>query len=96
MEHACTVFAFTNLHLEINRIETEVVPGNIYSEKALKRPGFINEGILRDWLYWNDNNYNIDLFHPSGILTRKIQIRKNLRQNKIKKTMNLYNPLRYD
>jgi ribosomal-protein-alanine N-acetyltransferase len=40
--------------LEINRIEAEVIPGNISSEKVLEKLNFKQEGNLRDWLFWNE------------------------------------------
>ncbi len=42
--------------LQINRIEAEVMVGNIASEKVLLKAGFQQEGILREWMYW-DNRY---------------------------------------
>ena len=48
--------------LEINRIEAEVMPGNIYSEKALSRLGFKNEGLLRDWMFWNEKHYDMIMY----------------------------------
>jgi len=38
------------------------MPGNIYSEKALKRLGFKKEGLLRDWMYWNKKHYDMIMF----------------------------------
>lgn len=48
--------------LEINRIEAEVMPGNTASEKVLTKLGFKKEGILRDWMYWNENHYDMIMF----------------------------------
>jgi len=48
--------------LEINRIEAEVMPGNIYSEKALNRLGFKREGLLRDWMLWNGKHYDMIMY----------------------------------
>ena len=48
--------------LEINRIEAEVMQGNTASEKVLEKLGFTNEGVLRDWMYWNDKHYDITMF----------------------------------
>lgn len=53
-------FGFNNL--EINRIEAEVMQGNIASEKVLEKLGFKNEGILRQWMYWNGNHYDMTMF----------------------------------
>jgi ribosomal-protein-alanine N-acetyltransferase len=48
--------------LNINRIEAEVMPGNVASEKVLSKIGFKNEGLLRQWMYWNDKHYDINMF----------------------------------
>ena len=48
--------------LEINRIEAEVMPGNIYSEKALNGLGFKKEGLLRDWMLWNEKYYDMIMY----------------------------------
>jgi ribosomal-protein-alanine N-acetyltransferase len=48
--------------LGINRIEAEVMQGNIASEKVLEKLGFTKEGILRDWMYWNNNHYDMTMF----------------------------------
>lgn len=48
--------------LEINRIEAEVMPGNIYSEKVLNKLGFKKEGILRDWMLWNNKHYDMIMY----------------------------------
>lgn len=53
-------FGFNNLN--INRIEAEVMIGNIQSEKLLLRLGFQNEGCLRDWMYWNDKHFDMTMF----------------------------------
>jgi len=46
----------------INRIEAEVIPGNIASEKVLEKLGFTKEGVLREWMYWNGDHYDIAMF----------------------------------
>jgi len=48
--------------LEINRIEAEVMPGNIYSEKVLVKLGFEKEGVLRDWMIWNGQYYDMIMY----------------------------------
>ena len=53
-------FGFNSLG--INRIEAEVMQGNIASEKVLLKLGFKNEGILRDWMLWNGRYYNMTMF----------------------------------
>jgi ribosomal-protein-alanine N-acetyltransferase len=53
-------FGFKNF--AINRIEAEVMQDNIASEKALTKLGFKKEGILRDWMYWNDKHYDMTMY----------------------------------
>ena len=48
--------------LEINRIEAEVMQGNTNSEKVLYKLNFKNEGILRQWMYWNKKYYDMTMF----------------------------------
>jgi ribosomal-protein-alanine N-acetyltransferase len=48
--------------LGINRIEAEVMQGNIASEKVLRKLGFTKEGMLRDWMYWNTRHYDMTMF----------------------------------
>ena len=57
--------------LEINRIEAEVMQGNVASERVLEKLGFTNEGVLRDWMYWNDKHYDMTMF----ALLRKDRLR---------------------
>lgn len=44
------------------RIEAEVMQGNIGSEKLLTKLQFKKEGVLRDWMYWNNACYDITMF----------------------------------
>jgi len=48
--------------LEINRIEAEVMIGNTASEKILEKTGFTKEGILRQWMYWNNTYYDMIMY----------------------------------
>ena len=48
--------------LQLNRIDAEVMQGNIGSEKVLSKLNFKNEGILRDWMYWNEKHYDMTMF----------------------------------
>jgi len=56
------VIEFGFMQLGINRIEAEVMQGNIASEKVLGKLGFKNEGILRQWMYWNGKHYDMTMF----------------------------------
>ncbi|QES88280.1 GNAT family N-acetyltransferase [Rhizosphaericola mali] len=57
-----TVIKFGFNQLQVNRIEAEVMEGNIISEKVLDKVGFQNEGTLRDWMFWNDKYFNMKMF----------------------------------
>lgn len=57
---AVTKFGFEKL--EIHRIEAEVMPRNIYSGKALESLGFKKEGLLRDWMLWNEKHYDMIMY----------------------------------
>lgn len=46
----------------LKRIEAEVMQGNIGSEKLLEKLNFQKEGILRQWMYWNDTLYDISMY----------------------------------
>jgi len=48
--------------LEVNRIEAEVMKGNKQSVKLLEKMGFINEGLLRDWMFWEGKHYDMHMF----------------------------------
>lgn len=50
------------LPIRVNRIEASVVPGNIGSEKVLKKNGFIFEGCLREKAFWNNQYHDMNLF----------------------------------
>ncbi|MFK7906444.1 MAG: GNAT family N-acetyltransferase [Chitinophagales bacterium] len=39
-----------------------VALGNIGSEKLLTKLSFQKEGILRQWMHWNENYYDITMF----------------------------------
>jgi len=53
-------YGFTEM--DINRIEAEVFPGNHASEIVLNKAGFTREGILKQWLYWNNNYYDMIMY----------------------------------
>jgi ribosomal-protein-alanine N-acetyltransferase len=36
--------------------------GNIISEKVLDKLNFKNEGVLREWMFWNDKHYDMTMF----------------------------------
>ncbi len=50
------------LPIHINRIEACVVPGNIGSEKVLKKNGFTFEARLREKGFWDNRYHDMNLF----------------------------------
>ncbi|MTI31764.1 GNAT family N-acetyltransferase [Xanthovirga aplysinae] len=48
--------------LEINRVEGEVMKGNIQSMKLLERFSFKKEGLLKDWMYWNERHFDMWMY----------------------------------
>ena len=48
--------------LDINRIEAEVMQGNIISEKLLGKLNFRREGVLRQWMLWNGQYYDMTMY----------------------------------
>lgn len=53
-------YGFTTL--ELKRIEAEVLPGNKASEKVLTKTGFRHEGLLQQWMLWDDKAYDINMY----------------------------------
>jgi len=53
-------FGFSSL--DINRIEAEVMQGNTSSKKVLEKLGFIKEGVLREWMLWNNKYYDMTMY----------------------------------
>lgn len=53
-------FAFNIL--SVNRVEAEVIDGNIFSQKVLLKAGFTHEGMLRQWMYWDDRHFDMHMF----------------------------------
>ncbi len=40
----------------------EVMQGNTASEKVLIKWGFTKEGLLRQWMHWNHQHYDMTMF----------------------------------
>ncbi len=57
-----TIIRYGFDELNINRIEAEVMLGNIGSEKLLTKLNFLKEGTLRQWMFWNEKYYDITMF----------------------------------
>jgi ribosomal-protein-alanine N-acetyltransferase len=58
--HAVIGFGFNEL--DINRIEAEVMQGNVMSENLLEKLNFKREGILRQWMLWNEQYYDMTMY----------------------------------
>ena len=56
------VIHFGFIQLELNRIEAEVMQGNTRSENVLGTLDFKNEGVLREWMFWNEQHYDMTMF----------------------------------
>jgi len=74
-----TIVDFGFKQLEINRIEAEVMIGNLASERVLDKLGFTKEGILRQWLYWNEKHYDMIMYSllKIDIVSKKQIIKTN-------------------
>lgn len=48
--------------LELNRIEAEVMQGNLASNKVLAKLNFTNGGILKQWMFWNGKHSDMTMF----------------------------------
>ena len=56
------VIGFGFNELNINRMEAEVMQGNIISDKLLEKLNFKREGILRQWMLWNEQYYDMTMY----------------------------------
>jgi [ribosomal protein S5]-alanine N-acetyltransferase len=56
------IIAFGFEQLGVNRIEAEVMPGNLSSEKVLEKLGFVKEGLLRDWMLFDGKHFDMHMF----------------------------------
>ncbi|MDL1896536.1 GNAT family N-acetyltransferase [Anaerolineae bacterium CFX7] len=50
------------LGLALNRIEALVVPGNVASARVLTKVGFQREGILREYGFWKNRFWDLEMF----------------------------------
>lgn len=57
-----TVIRFGFEHLEINRIEAEIIKQYSESGRILEKFNFKNEGILRQWLLWNGLYHDVIMY----------------------------------
>lgn len=57
-----------------NRIEAMVMPGNTGSMRVLRKNGFVEEGVLRDYLYFRDDFQTVHMFSQ---LAREWRARRN-------------------
>ena len=61
-EAIAAILKFGFEELGVNRIEAEVIPGNTASERVLEQLGFVHEGLLRQWMYWNGKHSDINMY----------------------------------
>jgi [ribosomal protein S5]-alanine N-acetyltransferase len=57
-----TIIRFGFEQLQVNRIEAEVMKGNLRSERLLEKIGFNKEGVLKSWMQWKDRHFDISMF----------------------------------
>jgi len=57
---AVTAYGFSTL--ELKRIEAEVLPGNKGSEKVLEKTGFRHEGLLQQWMLWDNKAFDVNMY----------------------------------
>ena len=48
--------------LDLRRIDAEIRPGNVASENALMKYGFLHEGLLRQWTLWNGEYQDMNMY----------------------------------
>lgn len=56
------VLNFGFQRMKLNRVEALVMPGNIGSEKVLAKLGFQREGLLRQYAYFKESFYDLQMF----------------------------------
>jgi ribosomal-protein-alanine N-acetyltransferase len=56
------VLTFGYQRMNLNRVEALIMPGNIASEKVLLKLGFQCEGLLRQYAYFKDSFYDLQMF----------------------------------
>ena len=61
-EALATVVDYAFGPMDLHRLEAEVMPGNVASEKVLAKNGFTKEGLLKEWMYWDGVYFDITLF----------------------------------
>ena len=61
-EALTAIVQFGTERLGLRRIEAEVRPGNIASKVVLKKAGFTYEGLLRQWVQWNGQHYDMEMY----------------------------------
>ncbi|MFY0256328.1 GNAT family N-acetyltransferase [Chitinophaga sp. 30R24] len=56
-------FGFNDLGLV--RVDAEVLPGNQASQKVLEKNGFLHEGLLQQWMWWDGKAFDIHMYARS-------------------------------
>ena len=56
------VLNFGFRRMKLNRVEALVMPGNVGSEKVLTKLGFHREGLLRQYAYFKEQFYDLQIF----------------------------------
>jgi glycosyltransferase involved in cell wall biosynthesis/RimJ/RimL family protein N-acetyltransferase len=61
-ESLSEVIKFGYNKLKINRVDAETLLGNKRMQNVFLKLGFRIEGVLRDWLYWNNQYFDMTMF----------------------------------
>lgn len=61
-EALAKIIHFGKTELGLTRIDAEVMPGNIASEKLLLKLGFTHEGLLHDWVSWQGDFFDVNVY----------------------------------
>lgn len=65
---------FSFYHIPINRIEAVTLKENIASITTLKKVGFVREGTMKNYRYFNGQSHDVEMF---AIITSRMQTQKN-------------------
>ena len=61
-EAVCAIVRYGFENLNVNRIEALVIPGNDASVRVLEKLGFQREGILREYGFWKNRFWDLQMF----------------------------------
>lgn len=56
------ILAFGFKKMDLNRVEALIMPGNVASERLVEKLGFVREGLLREYGYWEGKFHDLEIF----------------------------------